>query len=184
MRRIAKPVKHGVNYREGKATLRDSLLKDNIDISEKECGRMIEHMRAARPMMVNWQNETEHEIRSKRLLTTPLGRQRRFTGKLSDDVIREGIAWVPACTLAHVLNIGIDRVYKWIEEQENPNILDLLMNHHDAMQWQSPIALIHEHAKLIGQFMQVSMTIHGRELIIPSDLTIGKSWGEMKEAEE
>lgn len=183
LRRFGKTVRHATNYRMGKRALRDNFFKEGFDISEKECDRMIHAMMAATPMIVNWQMETEYEVREKRVLITPLGRRRHFMGKLTDAVIREAIAFVPQNTVCHILDISEVRVYDWLEYQDDPDIFDLLMDHHDAIQWQSPSDLIHTHANLIGEFMKVPLMIHGRELIIPSDLAIGPSWGELTEVD-
>lgn len=181
LRRFGKTVRHATNYRMGKRTLRDNFFKEGFDVSEKECDRMIRAIMSATPMVVNWQMETEHEVREKRVLVTPLGRRRYFMGKLTDAIIREAIAFVPQCTVAHVLDIGLDRSYLWLEQQEDPDVMDLLMNIHDAIVFQSSIDLIYEHARLIGEFMQVPLSIHGRELVIPSDLAVGPNWGELEE---
>ena len=180
-RRFGKTVRHATNYRMGKRTLRDNFFKEGFDIPEKECGRMISAMLSGIPMVVNWQMETEHTVKEKRILTTPLGRRRYFMGKLTDDTIREAIAFVPQCTVAQVLNIGLDRCYMWLEQQSDPDIFDLLMNIHDAIIWQSPEESIYQHAELISHLMEVPLTIHGRILTIPSDLAIGPNWGQLKE---
>lgn len=180
-RRFGKTVRHASNYRMGKRTLRDNFFKEGLDIPEKDCDRMLRAMKAGVPMVINWQSEVEHLIKEKRTLVTPLGRRRYFMGKLSDDVIREGIAFVPQCTVAHVLDIGLERINDYLEQQEDPEIFDLLMNVHDAVIWQSPEDLIKDHSMLIGKMMDVLLTINGMELIIPSDLAIGPNWGSMEE---
>lgn len=178
---FGKKIRHASNYRTGKITLSDEFIKEGIEVTPKECQRMLDAMYSGIPMVVNWQKETEHQIREKRVLTTPLGRRRYFMGKVNDDTVREALAFVPQSTVAHVLDIGIDIAYRWLEQQENPDIFDLLMNIHDAIIWQSPSHLIHTHADLIGEFMKVPLEIHGRTLVIPSDLAIGPSWGELSE---
>ena len=178
---FGKKIRHASNYRTGKNKLSDEFIKEGYDIPAKECQRMLDAMYAGIPMVVNWQNEVEYEVRENRALTTPLGRRRYVMGKITPDVVREMIAFVPQCTVAHVLNIGLDRIYDWLEHQENSDILDLLMNIHDAIIWQSPEQLIYDHAETIGNLMLIPLTIHGRELTIPSDLAIGPSWGELEE---
>ena len=115
----------------------------------------------------------------KRTLITPLGARRYFMGKLTDDVIREAIAYVPQCTVAHLLNIGLDRTYTWLAQKDDTEDFDLLINIHDAIIFQAVEEKMEEYCGIIRDFMQVPIIIHGRELIIPSDLEVGYSWGEM-----
>jgi len=178
---FGKKIRHACNYKTGKNKLSDEFIKEGFEVSPKECQRMLDAMMSGTPMVANWQLETEHEVREGRLLITPLGRRRYFMGKMTHDTIREALAFVPQSTVAHMLDIGIDRAYLWLEQQHDQSQLDLLMNVHDAIIWQSREELIRKHAELIGKLMQVPLLIHGRELIIPSDLAIGPSWGELEE---
>ncbi len=180
---FGKKMRHASNYRTGKNRLADELIKEGYDVPAKECQRMLEAMYSGIPMVVNWQHEVEHEVREKRYLTTPLGRRRYVMGKIADDVIREMTAFVPQCTVAHILDIGIDNIYNWIEQLNDPNQIDLLINVHDEIMWQSLIDEIYNHSNIIEKLMEIPVTIHGRELIIPSDFATGLSWGQM-EAEE
>lgn len=181
---FGKKIRHATNYKTGKNRMSDEFIKEGYDISPKECQRMLSAMLSGIPMVVNWQNEIEHEVRDKRFLTTPLGRRRYAMGKITDEVIRSMIAFVPQCTVAHVLDIGLDNIYNWLEGLENPDECDLLMNIHDAAFWESDEELFDGHCRIIGDLMKVPLTIYGRELIIPSDLAKGKSWGEMIEVLE
>lgn len=178
---FGKKIRHASNYRTGKFRLSDEFIKEGYDVPVRECQRMLEAMYSGIPAVVNWQNETEHRVREDKVLITPLGRRRYAMGKITDDTIREMIAYVPQCTVAHVLDIGIDRCYDWIESLDDPGSVDLLLNIHDALYWESVEDRIHEHAQIFGRLMEVPLTIHGQELVIPSDLAIGPNWGEMEE---
>lgn len=176
---FGKKIRHAVNYKTGKNRMSDEFIKEGYDITPKECQRMLSAMLAGIPMVVNWQNEIEHEVRDKRFLTTPLGRRRYAMGKITDEVIRSMIAFVPQCSVAHILDIGLDNIYNWIEQQDDPDEFDLLVNVHDAVMFQTVEDKIQEHSKIVGDLMKVPVIIHGEEVIIDSDLKIGSSWGEL-----
>ena len=148
-----------------------------VDVSVKECRRMLQAMASAVPSVMRWHGEIEHIIRKTRTLTNPLGLSRTFLGMVDNDMLREAVAFVPQSTVGMLLNYALERIY---HESDILNETDLLLQNHDAVLGQTPDDLLEEHTEKVGRLMTIPLVIKGRELVIPSDLKVGRSWGELK----
>ena len=175
MRRyFGKKGRHGFNYKMSKRRLKEEFWKEGIYVEESEVGRMLSNLEAANPKTVAWWQEVEAQLLSNRTLTNPFGRRRYFMGIITDDTIREAIAFGPQSTVADLLNMAIRLIWKNMS-----NELELLLQIHDSVVWQSPSDLVGTHATLIKEMMAIPIGIKERIFTIPCDFKKGPSWGEL-----
>jgi DNA polymerase-1 len=174
-RYFGKKCRHAFNYKMGKRRLKEEFWKEGVAIEERDCERMLQALTAANPRTTHWWKEVEDQLRATRVITTPWGRRRFFMGIITDDTVREAIAFGPQSTVADLLNMALRRIWQTI-----PHEIDLLLQIHDALVFQAPENFIHNLAKTVEDLMLIPLTIKERTLTIPSDLAIGPSWGELK----
>jgi len=125
-----------------------------------------------------WWQEVEQKLRSDRVLTNCFGRRRFVMGLISDEVIREGIAFEPQSTVGDLLNFSISDVW---DDEELISEIDLLLQIHDALMWQGPPGTKQYQSETIAKHMAIPLTINGRTFTIPTDFSWGPSWGELVE---
>jgi DNA polymerase I-like protein with 3'-5' exonuclease and polymerase domains len=175
-RNLGKKAAHAFNYRMGKRRFKDELSKAGIFFEERQCGVILQALENARPKVVQWWHRVETQLKRNRTMTNCFGRRRFFMGIISDDVIREAIAFEPQSTIGDLLNFSIIEMWRTLKDE-----VDLLLQIHDAIVWQSDKERVQAHAKRIGECMAIPLTINGRTFTIPTDFAWGPSWGELKE---
>jgi uracil-DNA glycosylase len=176
-RDLGKPARHGFNYKLGEITLSQMYAMSGMDVPPRECKRLLQAMRSSVPAVVRWQREVEDTLHSTRTITNPLGLRRTFLGVIDNDCIREAIAFNPQSTVGMLLNKSLDRIY------HTPGLIndvDFLLQQHDALIAQADVDKVKECAEWVGRLMAIPLHIKGRELIIPTDLEVGKTWGSLK----
>ncbi len=171
---LAKPTRHGFNYRMGPRQLTQMFALAGFDVPEKECRRMLQAMASGVPSVVRWQAEVEDQLKSTRTITNAFGLRRTFFGMIDDDAIREAIAFNPQSTVGQLMNFALERVY---HESGVMTDLDILLQIHDAVIFSSPIDKIQQHSAIVGELMDIPLEIKGRRLVVPSDIEVGPSWG-------
>jgi DNA polymerase I-like protein with 3'-5' exonuclease and polymerase domains/uracil-DNA glycosylase len=173
---LAKPTRHGFNYRLGPRQLSQMFALAGFDVPEAECRRMLQAMASGVPSVVRWQQEVEEQLKSTRSITNAFGLRRTFFGIIDDDAVREAIAFNPQSTVGQLMNFALERVY---HESSVMTDLDILLQIHDAVIWQSSTDKVQTHAAIVGELMDIPLEIKGRKLVVPSDLEVGPSWGEL-----
>lgn len=174
---VAKPTRHGRNYKLGARKLSQMFAVAGHDISEAECKRLLQKLVSATPAVTRWQDEVEDQLKSTRCITNCFGLKRVVFGIIDDDAIRELIAFNPQSTVGQMTNFALAKIY---HETDILHETDLLLQIHDAILGQSPEHLLEEHTKIVSEKMRIPLMIKGRELVIPTDLETGPSWGELK----
>jgi uracil-DNA glycosylase family 4 len=173
---LGKPTRHGFNYKLGQIQLSQMFAVAGFDVSPAECKRMLQAMASGVPAVVRWQAEVEDTLKSTRAVTNAFGLRRTFFGMIDNDAIREATAFNPQSTVGQLMNFALEKIY---HESGLMHEMDFLLQIHDACLGQSPTNLVRKHADIVGQLMEIPLVIKGRELIIPSDIEIGPSWGEL-----
>ncbi len=169
---IAKRIEHGCNYQMTWVTLQRVLR-----CSAADAKMYIARFLMAKPNLGVWHKEVEHEVGTTRIMTTPLGRKRLFYGRFGPELFREATAYVPQETVAHVLNLGLIRVYEELCTHPQVNLINQV---HDSILLEHPRSMrttIHER---LPELMRVDLTIKGRDFHIPVDIEVGKNWRDMK----
>ncbi len=179
-RELTKKLVHGGNYKMGYHLQHSILVSEGIYVPLSFCKQQTNMFRIRNPLTVQWQNKVEEKIRRDRTLMTPLGRKREFRGRLSDDLVRSAIAFVPQSTVGEMCQLGTAGVYK-TEKDFQP-----LLNIHDEVlgQCKNDEETIKRCDKALEKAMRIPLKIHGETLLIPSEGKVGSSWGEMKEMEQ
>jgi DNA polymerase-1 len=125
-----------------------------------------------------WHAALQRQLQSTACLVTPMGRKRVFHDRLSDDsTLRKAIAYVPQSTIGDLLNLGLLRVWKYLDT--NRGVLEILGQVHDAVVLQvreSHLFMIGEAAKL----MVIPVPINGRIMIVPVEGKYGDDWKNLK----
>jgi len=169
---IAKRIRHLCNYM-GSYVAIQRVLK----CTAPEAKRYIAVFMAKNPQIPKWHNEVKDKLNRDRIIITCLGRKRIFFGRWGQELIREAIAYGPQETVAHVLNIGLKRVYEEICVHPKVNIINPV---YDSILLEHPPEMASEiHARL-HELMKVELTIKGRTFSIPVDIEMGKNWRDME----
>lgn len=114
------------------------------------------------PEVLSWQAETEQVVQSERRLYNLFGYPREFTGRLTNDLLREALSFVPQSTVGCLTSLAITELQQAIEAHNWA--CDILANVHDAIVTQHAVEL----RKAVLTFIQRSF---GRELRTPKGET-------------
>lgn len=130
------------------------------------------------PGIKNWQLETIARIQSTGVIINPLGRERRFWGRSSDEATwRAAIAHGPQSMVAEVMNEGLMQVQDW--NIRNKIGIEILAQEHDAGVFLIPLDGLDE---IMLELLQriVYPVDFGRlgVLSIPADAKVGLNWSE------
>ena len=176
-RDMAKRGGHGGNY-GGTAHVLASHLKIPVKVAEEFLHRYFGPK--GFPGIRLWQARVQQQLAAKRMLTTPLGRVRYFTGRPTDSTtIKEAIAYVPQSTIGDLLNLGLYRVWK---ELDLTGEIELLAQVHDSILFQFDPSR-HNEADLItrvSELLTIPVTIEGETWTIGTDAQTGWNWGKVK----
>jgi hypothetical protein len=173
-RRFAKPVKHGTNYKMSYVKLQELFLLEGILVTAAECKKALSAVLDASPYTVQWHKKIEEQLRGKKKIVNAFGHVYEVYGVVTDDEVREGLAFGPQSTVSLMTQYAADRIYRQSETE-------LLMNIHDALVGQSEEDQVLLHLAEAEELMKFPLTLHGRSFTIETDAAYGPSWGELKE---
>lgn len=174
-----KKANHGLNYDLGYKTF-----AFYYEIPEVDAKFIIERYHLAYPGVRQvFHKRVRDELYSSRTVTNLLGRKTLFFDELNDQTFKEAYACIPQGTVGDVINErGFNFVY-YNEQQFAP--VELLSQVHDEIVFQIPLSIPwHEHARIITDIrnsLEIPLTTHGREFVIPADLTIFRRFKQGKE---
>ena len=134
------------------------------------------------------QGEIWRQVQQTGMLTNPLGRRRRFMGRLfgedADATRREALAQMQQSTIADWVGVAICRLWSELDghivpwqapQPTDPNRIWLLAQVHDAVlglvRWGDDATLAR-----VKELMLMALTLHGRQMVIPVEIKIGPSW--------
>lgn len=126
------------------------------------------------PGIRKWHTTVARTLETEQQLTTPFGMTRTFWNNASSsDTVREAIAFVPQSTVGTVLNIGMYRVWK---ELDNKGI-QILANVHDAILGQVSEDNADELMKQVTDLMSFDIPVNDKIMRIGVSAEIGMNWG-------
>lgn len=166
-----KKANHGLNYDQGYSTF--SLQNE---ISETDGKSIVNAYHGVYPgVRSSYHALVRKMLRTNRTVTNLYGRTRLAMGKLDDFTFRDLYAQIPQSSVADKINEdGI--LYIW-DDQETFGPVELLTQIHDSIVFQIPISTGWRHIASILLLIKTSLekpfSWHGREFIVPADLTIG-----------
>lgn len=149
---------------------------------------------AAFPGIPEWHLETIARVQTEGVIVTPMKRERRFWGRSDDPAThREAIAFAPQSLIADVMNEGLMAIQSWIVSNlrgstawigRRGNLIpisaktpDMRAQVHDSGVFIVPIDGVAEIAQQLLTLAKVPVDFGPLgEMIVPSDLTIGKVW--------
>jgi hypothetical protein len=110
------------------------------------------------PEVLSWQAETEQTVQSTRRLYNLFGYPREFTGRLTNDLLREALSFVPQSTVGCLTSIAVTELQQALEQHNWQ--CDILANVHDA--------IVTQHAPEIRQpVLSTIQKSFGRPLTTP-----------------
>lgn len=165
-RQMAKAGVHATNYGAKPRTLARSL-----GITVAVATAFQRKWFSAHPKIKDWQDRVELSLQTTRSVSNAFGFKIRYFGRV-DSILPEALAWIPQSSVAHIINVGLNRL------EAHPII----------------IPNIQVHDSVVGQFPHSfypnrSQIRDALEVIVPypDPLTIGvditcsrKSWGDCK----
>ena len=173
-RQLAKTLVHAANYGIGARTF-----SKHIGRSEAEARGLLNQYYAIYPGIKLWHMEVESQLRKSRILRTPMGRARMFFNRWGDELVKEGIAYVPQSTVSDILNLGIINA-----DRAMPQGWEIILQQHDAVLMQVPITTDHLHIqRFITHYFEIPVHIKGKMFKIPVDIKIGDNWARLKKME-
>jgi DNA polymerase I-like protein with 3'-5' exonuclease and polymerase domains len=127
-------------------------------------------------------HEVRTELRQTRILNTPFGRKRMFFGRWDEKFLNEAYAYIPQSTIgdqacAAMINLWDNDKKVW----KMPDGAGLLVNGHDSLVgqcWEKDLADV---VSIVRSAMRIPLQIHGRELIVPTDVKVGRNWASATE---
>lgn len=173
-RDMAKRGGHGTNYYGKPLTM-----AKHLHIPTKVMEDFQADYFEAFPGIPLWHKNISYELQTTGKLTTPLGRTRKFLGRLwGDDTLKEAIAFLPQSTIGEILNEGMYQVWWKYDYPDHPLGIQVLAQLHDAILIQYPDKG-DEHEKkcleAVQKTIEVPIPIGSRTLVIPSSVE-GTGW--------
>jgi uracil-DNA glycosylase family 4 len=176
-RQLGKKTGHAANYGMRGSTLSDSCLKEmDLVLSIHKADQMLEGYHAALDNGVRrWQQKIQEEVRRTRKLRTPVGYERYFYDRISDDLFREAYSYKPQNVVVFVLNELMLRMYGyrnvWLHNQI-----------HDALLFSVPDEEVLDALERVKDqdAWNPTLKLAGGEMRIPIDAQMGKVWKEME----
>lgn len=169
-RQLAKRFCHAVNYGAYPKKLAKSL---GLDLRTAEW--VYAKWFKAHPGIKEWHNRVRNELFTKRIIRNPFGYERYYADR-PEDVLNEGLAWVPQSSVGIIINEAWDRI-----DAELPSVA-VDMQVHDSLTMQVPSRLVEE---LLPAIQQRSLIVvpYDDPLIVPVGFKISdKSWGDVEPA--
>jgi DNA polymerase-1 len=172
-RDATKRLGHGTNYQGEPAKMSR---ETHIPV-----GDIVRFQRAYLPNFAfeRWWEWVDQQIKSSGVITTMLGRRRKFFGHPKDpDTIRAAIAYEPQSVTADTINRGMLAV--WLE-----NRVQMLLQVHDSILFQFPEEQEDEIVPLaLGLVQQKLVLKGGREFMIPAEAKTGWNWSDRPSPEQ
>lgn len=170
-RELAKRVVHASNYGMGPITFAKT-----AGISVAEAKRLLNQYFTEYPRIKLWHMQIASQLKKSRTLTTPFGRKRTFFNRWNESLVKEALAYIPQSTVADLLNLGLRRFY----EETKGTQTEILLQIHDAVLCQCLCADVQGVSNRIRQCLVRPITVGGKVLEIPCDVSVGKSWDELQ----
>lgn len=183
-RQLGKKSGHGANYSMGVTTFIDSCLREmDLVLTKKEGTNVLESYHRLFPGIRKGHETTRREVARNRKLSNPFGRHRFFFGRLGDDLFRESYAYRPQSSIPEITNHLIRRL---VEERTKGTFhFELILQVHDSVLMLVDHNMVDEVAEFCKNtdLWHPEVILPAGKLVIPTDVEIGKVWGQKTEWE-
>jgi len=173
-RQLGKTIVHATNYGMGPGQLQTILAREGFIFELSVCRLFINRHHSSAPRVEEWKRGIREKINTSRTLISSYGRKRQFMGRLNEDTYRAAYAFSPQNTvgewLTDSIQLTLDR-----ELRAQP-----LLNVHDEMVFQFKPEDQEQVISSVRAIMERPLLIHGRELSIPAEISVGQNWGQME----
>ena len=173
LRQTGKKSNHALNYKEGVGVF----ALEN-EITETEAAPIVRSYAETYIGLIPWWASVEAQIKSNRIITNLWGLQRKFYGKIDNQLIKAAIAHIPQSTNALLINKAIIDIYEL-----NPQYLELLAQVHDSILWQHPIGKaslnkpFQDAVQTCTNILNRELEVDGRKFTIDTDTKVGLNCG-------
>lgn len=175
IRQAGKKSNHGLNYIMKHVRF---ALENEVDIQDAKriCDLYSGQAYIGLPI---WWSRVEQTLRNTRELHDLWGHPRRYFGFVDSELVKQGVSFIPQCTVAWLVNQAVIDVYN--SDHPDTRHLEMLAQVHDSILFQYPKADLHALARTICDIwdkMDPELEAHGRKFHIGTDLKIcPNSWG-------
>jgi DNA polymerase I-like protein with 3'-5' exonuclease and polymerase domains len=207
--KVLKKIVHGTNYMMGAKTFKENIgakiLHETASIlgyrlvpkpSTKSTTdktilgfskELLEKYHVPFPRVRKWYDEVKIEVKTTRMLVSPLGYVRYFFGDIEKDhnMLRSAVAHAPQNLSVSILNKSFWRIYKTmvVQPQEPLKLGDFRLKAqiHDSNLAQYRTGLDDIVKERIAECMDNPIVVHNRTLRIPIDIKTGTNWAACKD---
>ncbi len=174
-RDLAKRGAHGSNY--GGMSF---ALARHLNVPEHQAEEFQRRYFDTFPGIRRWHTEVQQRLQSSRSLTTALGRERLFLGRVdSRDTLKEALAWYPQSLISEISKIGMLRIWRKYEKRPEP-LIRLHADMHDGTVFSIKESHLDEIVPDIKNLMTVPIQYPCGVLTIPVDFIVGYRWQKHK----
>lgn len=177
---VGKRTRHSANYiigwKELMEKINEKAPKTGVFVTAAEAKVALAGYKSLHPFLAMWWREVEMLVKSTRTLANLFGFKRVFH---SLD-LPVAVAFVPQSSIGDCLNFGL------VACAEDPQLralgFELLLQVHDAIGYQYPIANRYAVNSRVRQLMDVPMLIPktGEYLHVPVEIQVGPTWGQLE----
>lgn len=173
-RYLAKRCKNGIAYGMQAPRLMTVLRGDNIFISRDLASLIVS--RVLTDPLKEWQDRTNFELEKSRWLTNIYGTKREFYGRKDDAMLRDALSWKAQSAVTHLTCHAMRYIHAAIVKERLP--ASIKTQTHDSCTISHHRSIRGEIIDIVQRATYLPAMVHGRELVIPHELTHGPSWGE------
>lgn len=179
-RQLAKRVVHASNYGMGPKTF-----SSTAGISMSDARKLLNQYFATYPRIKLWHMQLKSLLQRARVLTTPFNRRRVFFNRWDEQLLKEGLAYIPQSTVADVLNQGLIELWEWTKDFPQLG-MEVLLQVHDSIVVQVPrdVKSIESACNVMHKMMYRPIELEGKILKIPVDFKVGDNWDDMVDKEK
>ncbi|HVB29541.1 MAG TPA: DNA polymerase [Terriglobia bacterium] len=170
---MSKKLQHGNNYCQT-----PNGIARHAHIPQIEARRVQNNYFRNMPEVPAYHRWVAEEIRSKRMLVSPLGRVRQVLGRTWEQTtVRELVSWQPQSCISDITKIFLWRLWR----RELDLGIQILLEHHDSVLFQVPEAKLHVVMTQIMPMTDIPIPIGPRVLNSRWEVKVGHDWEGMQE---
>jgi DNA polymerase-1 len=182
-RTVAKATFFGFMYgMYGKTLQRNLKVTAGVDVTVEQAKAFLENLKSSYATLTRWQKDTITAAKRCGYAETLIGRRRYVPNIRSSDFIKAGGAERSALNhgvqglAADILKLAMGRIICQL-----PCYLKPIFTVHDSLVFECPDDKVSETSAIIKAAMEVTPPIPGFDIPIIAEVSIGKSYGDMKE---
>ena len=172
-RYLAKRCKNGIAYNMKAPRLMSVLRGENIFILKDLAELIVKRVRTE--PLVAWHDTVAAELKS-RWLVNIYGTKKEVFGLIDDAALRDALSWKAQSAVTHLTCHAMRVIHEDFVKTGRPG--GIRTQTHDSCTISHRRRDREEVVDLINRATYLPVLVHGRELVIPHEVTHGPSWGE------